>query len=111
MNHCLWQMFDPNGNKRSRYYQPYFRMNGKVEEDAIAERFGPDVLADFMIDFMKRKKDGPFLIYYPALLVHTPYVRVPGGVRPVDFPTQSKKTAPSVFPRWWSTSTRMLADW
>ena len=96
--HCLWQMFDRNGNKRSRYYQPHFRINGKVEEDAIAERFGPDVLADFMIDFMKRKKDGPFLIYYPALLVHTPYVRVPGGAVTSRLPDSEQKNGPECFP-------------
>ena len=65
--HCLWQMYDRDGVKRSRFYQPYFRINGSIEEASIADRFGPDVLADFMIDFMKRKKDGPFLVYYPAL--------------------------------------------
>jgi arylsulfatase A len=36
-------------------------------------------MADFMIDFIKRNKNGPFLVYYPALLVHTPYIRVPGS--------------------------------
>ena len=96
--HCLWQMFDRNGNKRSRYYQPHFRIDGKVEEDAIAERFGPDVLADFMIDFMKRNKDGPFLIYYPALLAHTPYIRVPGSAATSRLPDSEQKNGPECFP-------------
>ena len=96
--YCLWQMFDRNGNKRSRYYQPHFRMNGKVEEDAIAERFGPDVLADFLIDFMKRKKNEPFLVYYPALLVHTPYVRVPGSAATRRLPDSEQKSGPECFP-------------
>ena len=96
--HCLWQMFDRNGNKRSRYYEPHFRIDGKVEEDAIAERFGPDVLADFMIDFMKRNKDGPFLIYYPALLAHTPYIRVPGSAATRRLPDSEQKNGPECFP-------------
>ena len=96
--HCLWQMFDRNGNKRSRYYEPHFRIDGKVEEDAIAERFGPDVLADFMIDFMKRNKDGPFLIYYPALLAHTPYIRVPGNAVTSRLPDSEQKNGPECFP-------------
>ena len=96
--HCLWQMFDRDGNKRSRYYQPHFRIDGKVEEDSIAERFGPDVLVDFMIDFMKRKKDQPFLIYYPALLVHTPYVRVPGGDATSRLPDSEQKNGSECFP-------------
>jgi arylsulfatase A-like enzyme len=96
--HCLWQMYDRNGAKRSRFYKPYLRMNGRIEEESIAERFGPDVLADFMIDFMKRKKDGPFLVYYPALLVHTPYIRVPGGPTTSALPDSEQKNGPECFP-------------
>tara|TARA_B100001971_G_scaffold83064_1_gene76542 strand:- start:472 stop:3717 length:3246 start_codon:yes stop_codon:yes gene_type:complete len=96
--HCLWQMYDRNGVKRSRFYKPYFRINGKVEETSIAERFGPDVLTDFMIDFMKRKKDRPFLVYYPALLVHTPYIRVPGGPETNALPDSKQKKGPECFP-------------
>ncbi|MEJ6731692.1 MAG: FAD-dependent oxidoreductase, partial [Opitutaceae bacterium] len=96
--HCLWQMYDRNGAKRSRFYQPYFRMNGEIEEESITERFGPDVLADFMIDFMKRKKEEPFLIYYPALLVHTPYIRVPGGPKTSALPDSKQKSGSECFP-------------
>ena len=96
--HCLWQMFDQDGVKRSRFYQPYFRINGSIEEKSISDRFGPDVLADFMIDFMKRKKDQPFLIYYPALLVHTPYVRVPGGPKTNALPDNKQKSGTECFP-------------
>ena len=96
--HCLWQMFDRDGVKRSRFYQPYFRINGSIKEQSIADRFGPDVLADFMIDFIKRKKDQPFLIYYPALLVHTPYVRVPGGPKTNALPDNKQKSGTECFP-------------
>ena len=96
--HCLWQMYDRNGDKRSRFYQPYFRINGEVEEESITDRFGPDVLADFMIDFMKRKKDEPFLIYYPALLVHTPYIRVPGDPETTALPDSKQKSGPECLP-------------
>jgi arylsulfatase A len=96
--HCLWQMFDRDGVKRSRFYQPYFRINGSIKEQSIADRFGPDVLADFMIDFIKRKKDQPFLIYYPALLVHTPYVRVPGGPKTNALPDEKQKIGTECFP-------------
>ena len=96
--HCLWQMFDRQGVKRSRFYRPHFRRNGEIEEESIADRFGPDVLVDFMIDFMKRKKDEPFLVYYPALLVHTPYVRVPGGPKANALPDREQKNGPECFP-------------
>ena len=96
--HCLWQMYDRNGVKRSRFYQPYFRINGSIEEESIADRFGPDVLTDFMIDFMERKKDEPFLIYYPALLVHTPYIRVPGSPKRNALPDDQQKSGVECFP-------------
>ncbi len=96
--YCLWQMYDRNGTKRSRFYQPYFSMNGEIKEESIADRFGPDVLVDFMVDFMKRKKDGPFLVYYPALLVHTPYIRVPGGRTTRALPDREQKNGPECFP-------------
>ena len=51
-----------------------------------------------MIDFMKRKKDGPFLVYYPALLVHTPYIRVPGGPKTNALPDSEQKSGPECFP-------------
>ncbi len=75
--HCLWQMYDKTGVKRSRYYMPYFRINNTIVEDEISNRFGPDVMIDFLIDFINRNKEKPFLVYYPSLLVHTPYIKVP----------------------------------
>ena len=75
--HCLWQMYDKTGVKRSRYYLPYFRINNTIVEDEISNQFGPDVMIDFLIDFINRNKEKPFLVYYPSLLVHTPYIRVP----------------------------------
>lgn len=96
--HCLWQMYDRDGVKRSRFYRPYFRINGEIEEESIADRFGPDVLADFMIDFIERKKDEPFLIYYPALLVHTPWIRVPGGPATTASPSSKQKGGAECFP-------------
>ena len=91
-------MYDRNGVKRSRFYQPYFRINGSIEEESIADRFGPNVLTDFMIDFMERKKDEPFLIYYPALLVHTPYIRVPGSPKRNALPDDQQKSGVECFP-------------
>ena len=92
-------MYDRKGVKRSRFYQPYFRINGSIEEESIADRFGPDVLADFVIDFIKRKKDELFLIYYPALLVHTPYIRVPGNPKAKALPDDQQKNGTECFPQ------------
>ena len=85
--HCLWQMFDRDGVKRS-FYQPYFRINGKIEEESIADRFGPDVLADFMVDFMKREKDGRSSSYPDGAHSH---IRVPGGPKTNSLPDHQQR--------------------
>jgi len=52
-----------------RYFDPYIWQNGVKRED-VSGRYGPDVFADFLIDFMVKNQDGPFLAYYPMALVH-----------------------------------------
>jgi len=96
--HCLWQMYDKAGVKRSRFYQPHFRINNTIVEDEISNRFGPDVLCDFMIDFIDRNRKNPFLIYYPALLVHTPYIKVPGNPEAQSLPDNQQKNGTECFP-------------
>ena len=52
-----------------RYYQPLLWQNGKIRDD-VADRYGPDVYCEFLIDFMERNKDRPFLAYFPMALCH-----------------------------------------
>lgn len=96
--YCLWQMYDRNGVKRKRYYHPYFRINDRIVEEEIADRFGPDVMADFLVDFIERNKEKPFLAYYPAMLVHTPFIKVPENPEHKSLPGKSKKGGAECFP-------------
>jgi arylsulfatase A len=52
-----------------RYYQPMIYQNGKVRED-VANRYGPEVFSDFLIDFIKKNQDRPFFAYYSMALAH-----------------------------------------
>ena len=52
-----------------RYYDPMIYQNGKVREDTKG-KYGPDVYVDFLIDFMERNRDRPFMAYYPMALCH-----------------------------------------
>jgi len=78
--HCLWHI----GGRESRYWDPRVVENGQVRTDT-AGRFGPDVMCDFIVNFIGRKRDKPFLVYYPMLLPHWPFVPTPesptGGSR------------------------------
>ena len=52
-----------------RYWQPHIWQDGKRRTD-VKDRYGPDVYADFLVDFMKAHKGGPFFLYYPMVLCH-----------------------------------------
>lgn len=52
-----------------RYHSPMIYQNGKLRE-GLDDQYGPDVYVDFLIDFMKRNRDKPFLAYYPMALCH-----------------------------------------
>ncbi|QDU63422.1 Arylsulfatase precursor [Planctomycetes bacterium Pan216] len=52
-----------------RYYQPLIWQNGSIRDD-VADRYGPEVYSDFLIDFMAKNKDCPFFAYYPMALCH-----------------------------------------
>ena len=64
------------GTKTSRYWHPSILKNGKKLPTTIDD-FGPDIYTDFVIDFARRHKDGPFFIYYPMTLTHAPYYSMP----------------------------------
>ena len=73
--YCLWQLTVP-GNKGGRYASPLIEQNGELL-DFDNDRYGPDIFADYIIDFIERKADKPFFIYYPMVLVHDPFVPTP----------------------------------
>lgn len=70
--YCLWQL-----NRRpGRYPNPGLEVNGKRVDYTDGE-YGPDVVSDFACDFIRRHKDGPFLVYYPMILTHCPFEPTP----------------------------------
>jgi arylsulfatase A len=73
--YCCWAWVY-KGQKTSRYWNPVVWQNGKARED-VADRYGPDVYCDFLIDFMKRNRSRPFFAYYPMALVHNPLTPTP----------------------------------
>ena len=70
--HCLWHITGRNG----RYWKPRLMHDGKVVTHP-AEKYGPDIVCDFALDFIERSKDGPFLLYYPMILTHWPFDPTP----------------------------------
>ena len=85
--HCMWTGYE-TGNPPSgeRYWDPYLQTNGerKTHEGA----YGPDIVNEFICDFIERHKDGPFLAYYPMILTHGPFVPTPANK---NAPPEDKK--------------------
>ncbi|MGB0768180.1 MAG: sulfatase-like hydrolase/transferase [Phycisphaeraceae bacterium] len=77
---CLWQ----HTRKRtragtridSRFPNPLLEIDGN-ERDFTDGEYGPQVCADFICDFMETNRDRPFLVYYPMILTHCPFVPTP----------------------------------
>lgn len=73
--HCLWQL-EGGDEKGERYHNPKLVRNGKPYE-GLDGKYGPDMLCDFLLDFIERKKSQPFLAYYPMCLTHAPFQPTP----------------------------------
>ncbi len=70
--HCLWQVKQLG----DRFWNPLLTIDGGNEQFA-PEEYGPDKVTDFLLEFIKEKKSGPFFLYYPMILVHNPFLPTP----------------------------------
>jgi arylsulfatase A-like enzyme len=86
---CVWQIWK-DGQKTDRHWNATYNQDGEIRDD-IADRFGPDVLVDYVIDQMRSAKAAgkPFLIVHNELLPHWPVVETPDDrklKRPASLP-------------------------
>jgi arylsulfatase A len=70
--YCLWQLT----RRPPRYANPGLEINGK-EIDYKKGEYGPDLVSDYALDFLARKKDQPFFLYYAMMLPHPPFQPTP----------------------------------
>lgn len=75
--YLCWQIVTAENERTTRFYQPHYRRDGVIIADQIKDRYGPEVLCDFLIEFIRDNREGPFLAYYAALLPHFPWVPTP----------------------------------
>ena len=72
--HCVWTGAERGlPESGERYFNGYLQTNGK----RATAPYGPDRVNAFLIDFIKRHRKGPFLVYYPMLLTHGPFGSTP----------------------------------
>ncbi|MCF6224595.1 MAG: sulfatase-like hydrolase/transferase [Flavobacteriaceae bacterium] len=74
---CVWQIWR-EGAKTTRYWDPCLNQDGNIRND-VTERFGPDVLADYVITQMKKaiEEEKPFFIQHNMMLPHWPITPMP----------------------------------
>ena len=77
--YCMWTGGEGGGTSQKtsqyRYWNPY--IHTKNGSKTYEGQFGPDIYTDFIIDFMKRNKDNPMMIYFPMCLTHGPLTTTP----------------------------------
>ncbi len=84
--YCLWHFMARGGepkelvekfkSKGSRFKSPKLFRNSELLPDT-GGKYGPDLVTDHILDFIDRKKDEPFFVYYPMILVHNPFDPTP----------------------------------
>lgn len=70
--HCLWQI----KTRGDRFWNPELTTDGETKQYK-PEDYGPDIVTDYILDYMEAQKDGPFFVYYPMILVHNPFLPTP----------------------------------
>lgn len=74
---CMWTGYESqNPPSAERYWDPYIYTSTEKSK-TYQGKFGPDIYNKFLIDFIKRNKDEPMLIYYPMVITHGPLVSTP----------------------------------
>jgi len=69
---CLWQV-DRLG---SRYWGPLLYIDGKNRQFGDDD-YGPRIATKYITDFIEANHKKPFFIYYPMILVHSPFLPTP----------------------------------
>lgn len=82
--YCMWQVTKgkkAKGGGGERFWSPPLEQNGTflTVEDTDGQ-YGPDIMSDFLCDFIERHQNEPFFIYYPTVLVHDPFVPTPDTI-------------------------------
>lgn len=81
--YCLWQLTTTQLKKpgSERFWSPTIESNGKMTTSKENEgKYGPDIMSDFLCDFIERHQNEPFFVYYPSVLVHSPFVPTPDTI-------------------------------
>lgn len=69
----------PGSGRYWRVQTTQYNVNGRMKQ-LPPQTYLPDLMHDFLVDFIKRHKDQPFYVHYAMSHVHGPIVRTPDTV-------------------------------
>ena len=93
----LWQVTTGKGGGKGgeRFWSPPLEHNGRfITSEENQGKYGPDLLCDFVCDFIKRNQNDPYFVYYPMVLVHDPFVPTPDTIGDASRGQSSNKADP-----------------
>jgi hypothetical protein len=60
----------------ARYANPLIEKYGSTPE-VYEGSYGPDIVCEFILDFIEKNREQPFFVYYPMILPHRPFAPTP----------------------------------
>ena len=96
--YCLWQLTQriTKTEGSERFWSPLLEQNGKILSQEDNEgKYGPDIMSDFICDFIEENKGQPFFAYYPTVLVHNPFVPTPDNIGSLPRTAEANKAPKS----------------
>lgn len=96
-----WRIFDEQGGKTTRYWNPHLLRDGRIIAAEIKDRYGPDVDLEVALAFIKAnaKSQTPFLVSYATCLPHYPWEPTPASKEQgYRAPNAAHKGDPKYFP-------------
>ena len=98
--YCVWHAHHTE-EKGSRYKDPVIYENGKYLTDTKG-KYGEDVFAQYINNFMEKNRDEEFFVYFPMALTHRPFEPTPDNPEFNDFEPYTN-TLPSTGGRTFET--------
>ena len=73
-SYMLWWLAE----RGSRFANPVL-VNNEKKIDTSIDDYGPEIVSDYIVDFINEHRNSPFFIYYPMMLVHDPFLPTPNS--------------------------------
>ena len=89
--YCVWHAHHTEA-KGSRYKDPVIYENGKYLTDTKG-KYGEDVFAQYINNFMEKNRDEEFFVYFPMALTHRPFEPTPDSPEFNDFESYTNTSA------------------